>query len=510
MKGDNYRQPEDPVWARLWLALVLIGMAAASLTPFRIINSWAEIRLNMEELNSLGLGTPTDLFEILLHFAGYFFVGNLVVLAHRGDVKRQFLSVVLIVIAGIFAIECLQVLAGRHARFSDLVWNIGGFLTGFGFMLGSSAGLRFRTWYREKGIRFSKAINALICVATLMFWWGCGMRPAFGAPRMDWDPSFPLVMGGELTEPRPWIGEIRFVGIHRGALGEEEIGDIHRHRVGDGLAEVSKRCPQLLAYSFQNTPVGKAIEPDGVLKSEGLELQGVSERMLNGGNGLRFSGTNLVRTTGPASKIAETISAAEAFSLEVWFRSLNLDQSGPARIVGVSGGPLYRNFTLAQDGRNLVFRVRNQLNGENGALEQLVATGVVDGSVQHVVCVYDRGVSGIFIEGVRIGDKVDLRDPGQYFPLGGRTATGKIFIALFLVCGIAIPLASFSKNDFEKRLSSFDAGVGAITGVIAMAPYLSLGVSEESLQRSGLFLVIFVVVFVVAYPLLKRCIGALT
>lgn len=504
LEGRKYTACGPPEWARLWLALALIGMVAGSLAPFQITTSWPEIRQNAGELNSWDMVIFTAWHGFIPHFAGYFIIGFLSVLAHGNDVKGRFLSVGVMLITSIFVIECLQLFAGRHARFSDLFLNIGGILSGFGFMLGSPAGRRFRTWYCENGIGFSKVINSLIFVTTLMFWWGCGLRPVFGAPRMEWDPAFPLVLGGELKCPRPWTGEIRFVGIYGGALGEAEIKEMHRRRVNDGLATVTERCPLLLAYDFQNTSDWKVIEPGGALKPDGLELSGISEGMLDEVNGLRFSGMDPVRTAGPASALTEKISAAEAFSLEVWIRSLNPDQSGPARIVGVSGSPFFRNFTLGQDGGNLVFRVRNEVNGDNGTLEQLVASEVIDGSVQHVVCVYDKGVSEIYIEGVRVGDKVDLRDPGQYFPLGGRTLTGKIFIAVILIIGAAFPLASFFKNGFETGFSSFDAGVGAITTVIAMTPYLLLGVSDDGLQRSGLFLGLFIVVFAVTFPLLKR------
>jgi hypothetical protein len=77
------------------------------------------------------------------------------------------------------------------------------------------------------------------------------------------------------------------------------------------------------------------------------------------------------------------------FTLAIKLAGHQTDQRGPARIVSLSGGTDRRNFTLAQGGNSLVFRLRIPLTGENGAHE-LVAPGVFwTTEIQTLIITYD-------------------------------------------------------------------------------------------------------------------------
>lgn len=73
-------------------------------------------------------------------------------------------------------------------------------------------------------------------------------------------------------------------------------------------------------------------------------------------------------------------------------RSASDDQKGPARIMTFSQDAFGRNLTLAQEGKNLVFRIRTPLTGSNGADIAFVLPGVVSKGRETLVSAeYDKG-----------------------------------------------------------------------------------------------------------------------
>ncbi|MGD9311244.1 MAG: hypothetical protein PVG51_19040, partial [Desulfosarcina sp.] len=72
----------------------------------------------------------------------------------------------------------------------------------------------------------------------------------------------------------------------------------------------------------------------------------------------------------------EDMVRAKGFSLEVWLLPANNIQGGPARIVSYSLNPNYRNFTLGQDGSDLIMRLRTNNTNLNGTEPHLVVENV--------------------------------------------------------------------------------------------------------------------------------------
>lgn len=78
-------------------------------------------------------------------------------------------------------------------------------------------------------------------------------------------------------------------------------------------------------------------------------------------------------------------------TLEVTLVPGRQNQSGPARIVTFSSSPISRNFTLGQEGSQLVFRLRTPQTGENGVNPQLSLCTIEAGRPLHVVLTYASG-----------------------------------------------------------------------------------------------------------------------
>ena len=67
-----------------------------------------------------------------------------------------------------------------------------------------------------------------------------------------------------------------------------------------------------------------------------------------------------------------------------------MQQSGPARLISISGDPYRRNLTLGQEGPDLVVRLRMPLTGENGRQPELIIPNVfTDTQMHRIVMTYD-------------------------------------------------------------------------------------------------------------------------
>ena len=81
---------------------------------------------------------------------------------------------------------------------------------------------------------------------------------------------------------------------------------------------------------------------------------------------LKVIGNTIIRSIRPAEKISKAIKNSGEFTLEAWVRPEKLKQSGPARIVTVSGNSTNRNITLGQSDNQYDIRLRTSETNNNG------------------------------------------------------------------------------------------------------------------------------------------------
>ena len=74
----------------------------------------------------------------------------------------------------------------------------------------------------------------------------------------------------------------------------------------------------------------------------------------------------LIASPGPATKVAQAVSASGAITIEVWMKPARADQMGPARIVTLSQDTVQRNFTLGQQADSYQVRLRTTETDANG------------------------------------------------------------------------------------------------------------------------------------------------
>jgi VanZ family protein len=119
--------------------------------------------------------------------------------------------------------------------------------------------------------------------------------------------------------------------------------------------------------------------------------------------GIEFNEQGLVVSENPAAVLHNKIVLNNAFALECWVRSLDKDQYGPARIVSYSIHAGQRNFTLGQEGGDLVFRLRTNSTDPNGMYPTVRARGTFDSdALRHIVVNFQSGNLWIFVDGKKI------------------------------------------------------------------------------------------------------------
>ncbi len=181
-----------------------------------------------------------------------------------------------------------------------------------------------------------------------------------GGDLSNWEDRFRLALGNELTGDRPWQGELYRVALYARALASDEVAAAAR--AGQDKSPVQT----LVLYEF-GEGAGRIVR-DTAGKGAPLNLQiedTSAVRWLDGG-GLRITGSTLIASAEPATKVVEALKRSKAFTIEAWIKPANITQAGPARIVTLSRDPSNRNFTLGQKADAYEVRFRTTVTSPNG------------------------------------------------------------------------------------------------------------------------------------------------
>ena len=146
--------------------------------------------------------------------------------------------------------------------------------------------------------------------------------------------------------------------------------------------------------------------------------------------GLHFIGEGQVISPSFSRPFYENLINGKGFSLEVWIYSSNNIQHGPARIVSYSLNPNYRNFTLGQEGSDLIIRLRTENTNLNGTEPMLIVEDIfTHAKPLHIVVSYNFEEHSVYVNGsirttsIIPGGDFKNWDPGYPLILGNE-ATG--------------------------------------------------------------------------------------
>ena len=456
----------DPT-LRLVLLFAVALIVTCTLAPFDFAAS--PVALLHRGADALRITFVAGMPRAAGHLFGFFLLGGLLAATYGHSLDRLGCNRISAA-AGLFCIflEALQLLAeSRHARLIDFLYNFAGLTSGTIGCIRCGVLRAFRITMQRCLGRYSASIYLSLFLIASGAWLATGLRPAFDSLDLNWSPNYHLLIGNESDGSRPWLGEINYIAVYGRALTPGQVASAHASVEQEQEPRTFVQTGLLLGYDFARGDTDEIV-PAGSLGSPDLVIEFPKpSAKYRTADGTLLEHPIVLASRKPASALADAIELSRAFSIEAWIRPKNATQHGPARIVSVSDGPYTRNFTLAQEADEVVFRVRNTINGTNGMNRALHAPGTLEPSLQHVVATYDHGVSKLFID-EKLVSQLDLREPTLFTSLGANPIN-RAFTALFLVLSVSLPLVMLAPL---RRLDKMRHPVVlAVTIGIAVLPY---------------------------------------
>lgn len=158
-------------------------------------------------------------------------------------------------------------------------------------------------------------------------------------------------------------------------------------------------------------------------------------------------------------RVYEDITKAQKFSIIASVMCENEKQKGPARIVSNSKDSGDRNFTLGQDGKKFVIRIRTSKDDDNGSKHETSFGHVKPGTRQDIAVTYDGRRLICFVDGKQVEDrkfKVDFKSWKKFPVSAGNEATGerdwsgRIYSLAVLSSADVEQVKQLMKNDRDK------------------------------------------------------------
>jgi VanZ family protein len=209
----------------------------------------------------------------------------------------------------------------------------------------------------------------------------------------NWSSEYPVLIGNERTGDRPWRGRVFALTVADAAT---PFASVRQFAAG---GSVTLPGSPIASFDFTgdapyrdeagNVPDIDWTEPDGQPGSTGATARRGFGRSGPGG-AVALAGRPWLQTAGPVVRIAKRLRETNKFTLRIRCATDDTDQNGPARIVSNSFSTLLRNFTLGQQGADLVIRLRTPQTGINGyPLETIVPAVFAGNQVQDIIVTYD-------------------------------------------------------------------------------------------------------------------------
>jgi glycopeptide antibiotics resistance protein len=208
----------------------------------------------------------------------------------------------------------------------------------------------------------------------------------------NWNPSFSLLLGNELTGDRPWQGYISDISFIDKTISEPELALIF----SEAIPLKSLRDSPLAFYQL----TGQGNYRDRMGNLPNLSWQGKQLNSIPEDHNIAFlTPERWLATEKPASFVTEKIRQTSQFTLIATIATASTNQAGPARIISLSENPYQSNFILGQEDSSLVFRLRTPVTGKNGANPELIVPGVfADTKFHRLVISYADSVLKLYVD----------------------------------------------------------------------------------------------------------------
>lgn len=231
-------------------------------------------------------------------------------------------------------------------------------------------------------------------------------------------------------------------------------------------------------YTFDRMENGVIPDRSGVGEPLNLRIDQPQGVLFRFGRMAVNSSVNIA-SDGPAQKIIKAVRQSNEVSVEAWLKPLDIQQTGPARIVTLSKDTSQRDFTLGQDKGRFDVRLRTTSTDANGMPSMQGPENSITTELAHVV--YTRttvGAAQVFVNGNPVATQQvagDFSNWNEDFRLsianeatGDRPWLGEL--ALVAVYSRALSAAEVGQN--------FRVGVPTATNFAALLPPAHTGPVE--------------------------------
>ena len=228
------------------------------------------------------------------------------------------------------------------------------------------------TGHNSKSLRVPRPIAAAAILVAVIGTTSLVRHPP-ASDFSNWNPTFHLAVGNELTGDRPWEGTVSEFATYPFAMAAPQINEIDQ---------------------TSRLPPGGLMPPADFAQHPGQPLLSRQDELT----------------------WHNALVSRNQLTLLVWMRTSDLNQTGPARIITYSQDASSRNFTLGQLRDTLTFRLRTPASGPNGTSPALYSGPVL--SLDHpsfVAAVYDGRISSLYVDGKRVA-RADLGARRPHLP----------------------------------------------------------------------------------------------
>jgi hypothetical protein len=447
MQGDR-KLPEKRFFFVLFL--IINGLVVLiNLIPLESFHGWygASAELKNVLVLTLGKSPLTTLLQRLAVFSPLGLFTYWIAMRQHWRQPRL-LSCTAIVLLALF-IELLQALIShRHASLLDFLMTS---LLGMGgvWLLPGYGMTRFK---RVPTLPSRLLIFANLIVLSLV------SIAYYSVKISGWDCSYPLTIANELSRDRPWLGDIRGVIIYSRKLTPDTIQRFATMPMEETFLEPREQQGAVAAWFFANKADNGEIAQSVAngFKAPLIIPLSAKYALMNGYEALQIRQPTVIRTEQDLAGLCHAIMSSQALSIEVEIASADLQQRGPARIVSMSLDPYVRNFTLGQDRKDLVWRVRTPESGPNGTNIQLKSSNQpLTGDWQRIYASYAAGEASLYAGAQPVSSVYyysDLSYAGLPFVKG--TLSLRYLVAiLFFANGLAAIGLAASRALLKQRVS---------------------------------------------------------
>ena len=227
--------------------------------------------------------------------------------------------------------------------------------------------------------------------------------------RLDnWDVNFPLIVGNEAGGERGWVGRVWQVDLASRAASADEARQIHdAGHARDVLRESLVASYRTLSDGpfFDATGLNKPLaRSDQPRRDDDDSTTTTAAAATPTSQPAQVNLDRWLRTTGAIAPGIHRIRGTSQFTLSATIAPDETYQTGPARIVSISGGVYRRNVSIMHDTRDLSLRVRTPLLGDDGsAPEGLIENVFETTDPLHVVVTYANPLLVVYVNGAERG-----------------------------------------------------------------------------------------------------------